>query len=120
MPQTKLDSRGRQQPQYRHICPECNAPFTGSIVATFCTPKHKQAFHGRSMKRGQVMMPLVIAWRSGRGQKEVSRWAYGEMCRLADLWASEDREAGRAPQAAYVAGKKAAGWSAVDYFCGNT
>ena len=111
---TKPDARGRQQPQYRRICPECNQPFMGSLVASFCSAKHKQAFHTRSMKRGQMLTPLAMAWRGGRGQKEISRRAYAEQCRLLDMWNAEDRAAGRMTMAEYTERKLKNGWTAAN------
>jgi len=112
---TKTDARGRVQPLFKLVCKECNTTFSGNARAVFCTPGHKRAFHQRNQKRGQVMMPLLLAWRGGRGQKETSKWAYGEMCRLADLWNAEDRAAGRAPQTAYAELKRRDYWTANDY-----
>lgn len=112
---TKTDARGRTQPLFTKTCPECCVVFKGTAVATFCCQAHKRAFHTRNQKRGQAMMPLLLAWRGGRGQKEVSKLAYAEMCRLADFWNAEDREAGRQSQAVYAAAKLKNGWTAVDY-----
>jgi hypothetical protein len=113
---TKTDARGRVQPLFKLVCKECNTTFSGNARAVFCTPGHKRAFHQRNQKRGQCAMPLLLAWRGGRGQKETSRWAYGELCRLADLWNAEDKAAGRAPQAAYAELKRRDFWTAADYY----
>ena len=115
---SKQDSRGHSVPLQRKQCPECSVYFEGTGRAVFCTPKHKASFHGRNQARGQVMVPLVLAWRAGRGQKAVAKQALRELARLSDAWNAEDRAAGRLPQSAYAGAKLANGWTAVDYAFG--
>ena len=112
---TKTDARGHSVPLQRKQCPECSAYFDGTGRSVFCSPSHKQAFHNRNQARGQVMMPLVLGWRAGRGQKLSAKAALRELARLADMWNAEDKAAGRVPQAEYARVKIANGWSAVDY-----
>jgi hypothetical protein len=106
------------KPQKMHTCPECGERFSGSFDAKFCSVKHKQAFHNRSAKRGVVMIPLIMAWRGGRGGTEQAKWAYSELCRLADFWKAEDKAAGRMDAQQFVTPKMRDGWSAVDYAFG--
>lgn len=104
-----------QKPQAIHTCPECAVRFKGSFDARFCSTKHKQAFHNRSAKRGVVMIPLLMAWRGGRGRSAEAKWAYGEMCKLADLWKAEDKAAGRMEMETFVKPKMRSYWTATDY-----
>ncbi len=106
------------KPQMMHTCPECGERFKGAYDQRFCTTKHRHAFHNRSGKRGVVMMPLMLAWRRGRGSGDTAKWAYGEMCRLADIWNAEDKAAGRMAPEVYIRDRRANGWSAVDYAFG--
>lgn len=99
---------------YRHTCPECAAAFTGAQDARFCTPAHKDAFWNREAKRGKVLTPLFRAWRGGRGASDVARYAFSEICSLADIWNAEDRAAGRMSAAEFVRPKMTDGWRATD------
>lgn len=101
---------------YRRVCPECSASFMGGPDALFCSTAHKTAWHNRAGGRGRNAVPLMQAWRGGRGRKgdEMASWAYGELCALADLYNEEDRRAGRIPAAEYLRPRKALGWKAVD------
>lgn len=88
--------------------------FKGGVDAVFCTAAHKDAFHNRQAKRGKIMMPLILAWRGGRGQKDVSKWAWAQVAALADKWNAEDKAAGRTPMINYVVPKMRRNWSAAD------
>lgn len=44
-------------------------------------------------------MPLLLAWRAGRGSGADSRGALKELCAYADHCNAEDRTAGRPPMA---------------------
>jgi hypothetical protein len=102
--------------KYRRICPECGEAFVGGPDSRFCTPAHRYAWRNRAGKRGMVAMPLVQAWRGGKSRKgdEVARYAFGELCALADLFNEEDRAAGRLPAGDYLRPKMEAGWRAID------
>lgn len=93
----------------RRTCPECAEVFTARHhAAVFCTPAHQRAFHGRSMARGKVAVPFVAAWRSSRNAKVnrvVGKFAFAEICRLADAWNREDAEADRPSMVQYVRGR---------------
>lgn len=93
----------------RMTCPECGVKFTRyHHSALFCSPAHQRAFHGRNMARGKVAMPYVQAWRTSRNRKAdaiVGRFAWGELCRMSDLWSAEDRDAGRPSAVDYVRGR---------------
>lgn len=103
------------------ICPECGAAFTAHHGRqTFCSTAHQTKFHDVMARRGKVMMPLALSWRSGRNigktnakRKGHAAYAFGEMCKLLDQWAEVDRIAGRDPSL-ITAGKADASWSAVD------
>lgn len=99
-----------------HTCPECLASFAGDVTAVFCTPAHKQAFHNRAMKRGKVLVPMLLAWRAAKSKRKdpVGAWAFGEICWMADMWNAEDRAAGRMAAGTYLLPKHRSGWSAVD------
>ncbi len=85
----------------RLICPECGQPFTTSDgKQMFCVPAHQIAFNRRERKRGFKLPTLIQAWRLSRNTRKPAARAAGAaalaaMCRLADEWAAEDREAGR-------------------------
>lgn len=104
--------------KFRHACPECAEQFIGSRDAVFCSPAHKNTHGNRSMKRGRIMVPLVLAWRAGKSGSEKtkgsSKWAFSELCRLADRWNKEDRDAGRAPMGDYLLPKINTGWTVAD------
>jgi len=101
--------------RFKRTCCECGVEFLANDVqGRFCDKKHKDAWKNRSLKRGAIMVPLVLAWRAGRGSKEEAKWAYKELCKLADQWNAEDRAAGRTPMAKYLLPKMRSGWSAAD------
>ena len=98
-----------------HTCPECGSGFTAAASATFCAPKCKDSWHNRSSKRGRVAMPLLLAMvTERRGASELGTWARRELYALADQWAAEDRDAGRAACSDYLKPKMVAGWRACD------
>lgn len=113
------------RPMFKRTCAECAAEFKGERTARFCSSAHRTAYHNRSMKRGKVAMPLMLAWRTGKnhtknrgnvGQRDVAAWAFGQLCALADVWNDEDRAAGRMPSWQFVQPKMDANWRAVDLF----
>lgn len=104
----------RKVRQFWHTCPECGERFTAASEARFCSDAHKNAFHNRSAKRGKVAMPLLLAWRMGRGGGDAAKYAFAELCALADKWNAEDRKEGRAPMSAFIAPKMQSGWKAAD------
>ena len=72
----------------------------GNPHAAFCGAPCRQSFHRRQAARGQVALPILMAWRASRNRKadrEVGRQALMEACRLMDAWAADDRVAGRPP-----------------------
>lgn len=83
----------------KRVCPECAAVFVAKHhAAMFCQPAHQRAFHARNMARGKVAVPYVAAWRTSRNNRKdrvVGKFAFGQLCRMADQWAAEDRDAGR-------------------------
>lgn len=105
-------------------CPECATPLPEGARGdmAFCSPQHKQAFHNRSMKRGRVLTPLVMAQAGLRAPgkassldlKEVASRARSDIYILADAWNREDKKAGRPPMFLYVADRLAYGWNAND------
>jgi hypothetical protein len=99
---------------FRHVCPECAVTFIGARDTRFCTTAHKDSFWNREAKRGKVAMPLMRAWRGGRGSGDVARYAFTELCALADRWNAEDRDAGRLSAVEFVRPKMRQGWKAAD------
>lgn len=107
----------------RRSCPECGETFTARHhAARFCSPAHQRQFHNRSMGRGKVAMPYLMAWRGTKSLKATTaasrgsavdkvkrerdramgKFAFGNLCALADQFNREDREAGRPSMVAYV------------------
>lgn len=99
---------------YARKCPECATAFAGSRDARFCTTACKDTFWNREGKRGKVLTPLFRAWRGGRGSNDVARYAFSEICSLADIWNAEDRAAGRMSAADFIRPKMTEGWRATD------
>lgn len=89
----------------KKLCPDCGTEVgakTKGIAKIFCNAKCRSKFHARSKARGQVLVPLLLAWRVGRGSTELSKSAHAEMIQIADRFAQEDRAAGRPPIGDYV------------------
>lgn len=89
----------------KKLCPECGSevgPKTKGVAKIFCQAKCRSKFHARSRARGQVLVPLLLAWRVGRGSTETSKAAHAEMIQITDRFAQDDRAAGRPPMADYV------------------
>ena len=97
------------------VCPECGAGFVAHHGRQrFCQSAHQTAFHGRNKQRGQVLLPLAQVFRMGKRGKTVDRaFAFGEMCRLLDMWNAEDKDSGRRPELV-VTVKRRKGWTAAD------
>lgn len=77
----------------------------------FCFPACRDAFHNRMSKRGRVAMPLALAWRGGRGSKDVAKAALKELCAYLDACNAEDRAAGRPPMNGHVERKLSGVWN---------
>lgn len=89
----------------KKLCPECGSevgPKTKGVAKIFCNPKCRAKFHSRSKARGQVLVPLLLAWRVGRGSTDTSKAAHAEMIQIAERFAQEDRAAGRPAIGDYV------------------
>lgn len=100
------------------VCPECGTDFTREpkrgTPRQFCTPEHKRAFFALMTKRGAVLTPLALTWRSGKHRRsEGSVYAFSQMAALADRWRAEDKIASR-DSSLIVERKRRAGWLAVD------
>lgn len=89
-------------------CMECNAPLPAGrkrsmkfcAVATGDNKPNKQSqckanWNNRQAKRGQLVLPLVMAMRFDRADF-AETGAYKTMCRLISTWEAEDARAGRA------------------------
>lgn len=96
-------------------CPECGVTFIpGSGRQVFCTVDHKRAFHRLMAGRGQIMLPLSLAWQAGnRRGEDHAAWARSQQDGLLRRWVREDRAAGRDPSIVTRA-KEALLWSHVD------
>lgn len=103
------------------VCLECGKPFARArSTQAFCSPAHRSAFHNRSMKRGKVILPLLLTMTSDRRAKagtaravqcaQARAWVY----ELAGRWEREDRLAGRPSMALVTQAKIDARWSPVD------
>jgi hypothetical protein len=66
---------------------------------SFCAQTCREAFYNRMSKRGRVAMPLLLAWRAGRGSGGSSKTAFAELCAYADHCNAEDKEKNRPPMA---------------------
>ncbi|MCA3254805.1 MAG: hypothetical protein INF91_04205 [Alphaproteobacteria bacterium] len=95
-------------------CPECGAAFSPAVYnQLFCASPHKLLFERRLAKRGFKLTALAMAARQTRdgtrGDVETGRWAARETRRLLQLWADDDREAGRPSAVEYVSLRKRLG-----------
>lgn len=97
------------------ICQECGKTFAGKVSngraydATFCSPRHKRDFHARNAERGRIIIPFALAWRTRRGGGATAKAAFAEMNALLDMFAAEDRAAGRPSTEEYAAALLARG-----------
>lgn len=101
----KADASPAGQNIAKKRCPECGAetgPGTRGIMKIFCCAAHRHKYHARSKARGQALVPLLLAWRTGRGGTDVARAAWQELNTVLDTFAAEDRAEGRPPPGEYV------------------
>lgn len=101
------------------VCPECGNKFIAyagqGSHQQFCNADHRDKFKSRCAARGKVILPYLMAWRVGRGKKgTVSSAAYAEVCTILDLFADEDRQAGRPKMDDYVGSILASGFTYKD------
>lgn len=99
----------------KRTCPLCGEPFIATNGrSAYCTPAHRIAFDRLWEARGKILGPLAAVWRTGkRGRTADRAYALAELCRLLDLYAAEDKAAGRRPDVV-VARRRESGWSAAD------
>lgn len=97
------------------ICPQCGVAFVATHGRQgFCTGEHQKAFHETNKVRGQLALPLLQSWRlSKNGSNDDRRFAFAQLCALADIWNAEDKEAGRRPEL-IVRARRLDGWAAAD------
>lgn len=102
-------------------CQECAATFIPRrVTQTFCCTAHRAAFHNRAMKRGKVIMPLLLTMTSlraaRRGTPEFAQCAQARawVQELAGRWAREDKLAGRPSMATIVQAKIDSAWRTAD------
>lgn len=100
-------------------CAECAETFTPGRpqdeYALFCSRPCKVNNENRKSKRGRAgLTELVLAWRAGRGSTPEAKFAFAQLCAMADLYNAEDHAAGRAPAARSVRRRMRRGWTAVD------
>lgn len=81
-------------------CQNCGAETTAGRL--FCPERCRDDFYNRMSKRGRVAMPLVLAWRAGRGSKGGAQAAFQELCAYADECNAEDRTDGRPPMSELI------------------
>lgn len=94
------------------ICPNCGGPverkskFGG--VPIFCDAKGKKVckreFEARRIVEGRALVAFIKAWRIDRGVGEIATRSFEQVCRIADQYNAEDREANR-PRADLYAAK---------------
>jgi ribosomal protein L37AE/L43A len=78
-------------------CEECRKVFSPRIATqVFCCRACLDAVKNRNAVRGKVIMPLAMAWRSGRGSKDkaTTTRAFRELCAQLDRYAAEDAARG--------------------------
>ena len=103
----------KAQRTFRRYCPECGVEFrTPNRDRQFCTDQHKAAFHNRSSKIGRSLVPLAMAWRTGRNvrgstpeakaKRASAARAFSEMVRLLDREITLARENGSVPPLDYL------------------
>ena len=95
-------------------CPECGALVTPRGRQVFCTVEHKRAFHRLMANRGQLLLPLALAWQAGNRKGEAhAAWARNQKDGLLRRWVQDDKAAGRDPSLV-TRTKEDAKWSHVD------
>ena len=80
-------------------CMECGSPLDAERRkgTLFCTRAHKQAYHNRSISRGNQALPLLYRWRALRSSDpQASNQALSLMCAMVSDWIDRDKRAGRA------------------------
>lgn len=98
-------STASERPAKRKRCPECSAdvpPTKTGVMRIFCAAECRSKYHARSKARGQALLPMLLAWRTGRGSTDIAKKAYAQVCAILDDFAAEDRAAGRPPAAEYA------------------
>lgn len=109
-----------EKPNGKRRCPECLAPVDTSKDwrKMFCSDAHRTAYHNRQTVRGRKLVPLVMAERITRSgycrDKDTGKLARQKSRQLMDLWAREDREAGRMAPDEYVAVRQRLGLNDAD------
>jgi hypothetical protein len=79
-------------------CQLCGCDFESAHPSkVFCTDACKQAWGNFMASRGKVLMPLALAWRTGRGRKGPAAEAMKEMVRFLDACAAELAAGGAQP-----------------------
>ena len=81
-------------------CQNCGA--TTPARKLFCDDTCRDGFYNRMSKRGRVALPLLLAWRTGRGSGASAKAAFAELCAYADHCNAEDRAANRPPMAELI------------------
>lgn len=92
-------------PRPRRRCPECGAETPlkkRGVIKIFCDGKCRARYHARSKARGQPLVPLLLAWRHGRGSSGTPSQAFQQLVTILDTFIAEDRAAGRPPAAEYA------------------
>lgn len=87
-------------------CQFCGTPFTPPrFDQLYCDRQCSQAGTNLEMKRGRMIYAYAYNWRKMRNTKEQRAKAaldLAAMCREIDLWAEQDRAAGRPVPEGYV------------------
>jgi endogenous inhibitor of DNA gyrase (YacG/DUF329 family) len=102
-PRPTIQQRAREA-----VCPECGGPVTRRSargpMPTFCCPEHKKVHANRAIVEGRALVAFVKAWRIDRAQGEIAQKSFEQICRIADQFNAQDKEAKR-PRADLYAAK---------------
>ncbi|MGL5735490.1 MAG: hypothetical protein ACRCYS_11540 [Beijerinckiaceae bacterium] len=110
-----MSSQSNENSPKGRICPECGESFTTKHpTKRFCNQAHKQAYANREASQGKVIASLVKAWRLKRGNGDVAKNAFAELCRIVDRFNADDRQEGRPPATVYVEAHFRSGYLYID------
>lgn len=117
MTDTPATSSRREKPTIRQraserLCPNCGGPVVRRSARgpspTFCDAKGpgvcKKEHAYRHMVEGRAVIAFIKAWRIDRGVGEIAQKSFEQVCRIADQFNAQDREADR-PRADLYAAK---------------
>jgi hypothetical protein len=94
------------------VCPECGGKVerrsARGPMPTFCDAQGKgvckKNHANRALVEGRALVAFVKAWRIDRAQGEIAQKSFEQICRIADQFNAQDKEANR-PRADLYAAK---------------